>query len=30
MIRLYQEALKEMETTRYGRGRDSNFFVAHT
>ena len=26
MIRLYQDALKEMETTRYGQGRDSNFF----
>ena len=26
MIRLYQEALKEMATTRYGQGRDSNFF----
>jgi hypothetical protein len=26
VIRLYQDALKEMETTRYGHGRDSNFF----
>ena len=26
MIRLYQEALKEMQTTRYGQGQDSNFF----
>jgi hypothetical protein len=25
-IRLYQEALKEMQTTRYGQGQDSNFF----
>ncbi len=30
MIRLYQEALKEMETTRYGQGRDSNFFGLRT
>jgi hypothetical protein len=26
MIHLYQEALKEMRTTRYGQGQDSNFF----
>jgi len=26
LIRLYQDALKEIETTRYGHGRDSNFF----
>ena len=26
MIRLYQEALREMQTTRYGQGQDSNFF----
>lgn len=26
MIRLYQEALKELQTTRYGQGQDSNFF----
>lgn len=26
VIRLYQDALKEMESTRYGHGRDSNFF----
>lgn len=26
VIRLYEDALKEMETTRYGHGRDSNFF----
>jgi len=26
MIRLYQEALKEIQTTRYGQGQDSNFF----
>ena len=25
-LSLYQDALKEMETTRYGHGRDSNFF----
>lgn len=30
MVRLYQEALKEMETTRYGQGRDSNFFGLRT
>ena len=30
MIRLYQEALTEMETTRYGQGRDSNFFGLRT
>jgi hypothetical protein len=26
MIRLYQEALKERQTTRYAQGQDSNFF----
>jgi hypothetical protein len=26
MVRLYQEALKEMEAARAGYGRDSNFF----
>jgi hypothetical protein len=26
MTRLYQEALKEMQATRYGQGQDSNFF----
>jgi len=26
MTRLYQEALKEMQATRYGQGHDSNFF----
>jgi AICAR transformylase/IMP cyclohydrolase PurH len=26
MTRLYQEALKEMQTTRYGQGQESNFF----
>ena len=26
MIHLYQEALKEMQTTRYAQGQDSNFF----
>jgi hypothetical protein len=26
MIHLYQEALKEMRTNRYGQGQDSNFF----
>lgn len=26
MTRLYQEALKEMQATRYGRGENSNFF----
>lgn len=26
MIRLYQQALREMETTHYGQGQDSNFF----
>ena len=26
MIRLYQQALREMETTHHGQGRDSNFF----
>jgi len=26
MTRLYQEALKEMQTTSYGQGQESNFF----
>ena len=26
MPRLYQQALREMETTHYGQGQDSNFF----
>lgn len=26
MTRLYHEALKEMQTIRYGQGKDSNFF----
>ena len=26
MTRLYQEALKEMQATRYGQGENSNFF----
>ena len=26
MIRLYQQALREMETTHYGQGQESNFF----
>jgi hypothetical protein len=30
MVRLYQAALKEMETARYGQGRDSNFFGLRT